>query len=121
MTYLVAILGLLLALSAAGNAWQFHHGEKIVAAKAAMEQLAADTKEAAQACTRGVDDLAKASRTRGLALAELMRQVAPKVAQMQEASLVALQARPDNPQDLCGSLQRYLQGQIKADRARGFP
>lgn len=110
------ILGILLALSAAGNAWQFKHGEGLVAKGAAVEQLATDTKAAAQACTQGVEDLAKASRTRAQALAELMKQVAPKVAQMQEASLLALQQRPDNPQDLCGSLERYLRAQIKAER-----
>ena len=113
----VAILGLLLAISVAGNAWQFHHGEVILEAKAATTQLAADTKAAADACSAGVDDLAKAGRTRGKALIEAMKQVAPTVQALQEAAIVAQRAKPDDPKDLCGSLERYLRTEVAAERA----
>lgn len=114
MTYAVAIL---LALSTAGNAWQFHRHEATLEAKAATEQLAKDTTEAAKACTRGVDDLARAGRIRGQALLQAMRGAAPKVAALEAAASVAARAKPDAPSDLCGSLERYWKAQIKAERA----
>lgn len=116
MTYALAILGILLALSAAGNAWQFKRGEAMLEAKATAEQLNRDTKAAASACSAGVDRLDKAGAARQKRLEDAMATVAPKVAILQEASLVALSARPDNAQDLCGSLTRYLQREIKTER-----
>lgn len=116
--YGIVILGILLALSVAGNAWQFHHGEKILEAKAATEQLAKDTTAAAQACTKGVEDLEKAGRVRGAALLAAMKAAQPQVASLEAAATVAARAKPDNAQDLCGSLERYLSAQIKAERAK---
>ena len=118
MSYAVAILGLLLALSTAGNAWQFKRGEAMLEAKATAEQLNRDTKAAASACTAGVDRLDRAGAARQKRLEDAMANVAPRVATLQEASLVAMAARPDNAKDLCGSLQRYLGREIKAERGK---
>lgn len=116
--YGIVILGILLALSVAGNAWQFHHGEVILEAKAATAQLAKDTTAAAQACTQGVEDLAKAGRVRGKALLDALEKAKPQVASLEAAATVAARAKPDDAQDLCGSIERYLTAQIKAERAK---
>jgi len=110
------VLGILLAISVAGNAWQFHHGEKLVAKAAGTEQLANDTKAAAEACTKGVDDLARAGRIRGKALLDALEKAKPQVASLEAAAALAARAKPDDAQDLCGSLERYLKNQIKAER-----
>lgn len=110
------ILGILLAISVAGNGWQYHEAGKLQVKIGATEQLATDTKAAAEACTKGVDDLAKAGRVRGKALLEAMKGVAPKVASLEAAASVAARAKPDDPQNLCASLERYWKAQIKAER-----
>ena len=116
MVYALAILGVLLALSTAGNAWQFHRHEATLEAKAATEQLARDTTAAAQACTKGVTDLEKAGRARQGALLDALVKAQPKVAALEAAASVAARAKPDTPSDLCGSLERYWRAQIKAER-----
>lgn len=115
MTYAIAILGVLLALSTAGNAWQFHRHEATIEAKAATEQLARDTTAAAQACTKGVTDLEKAGRARQGALLDALVRAQPKVAALEAAASVAARAKPDDPQNLCASLERYWKAQIKAE------
>ena len=111
-----AVLGILLALSAAGNAYQYHQAGKLQVRIGTTKQLADDTKAAATACSAGVDRLETAGTNRQKALDAALRGIAPKVLALQEASLLAGRAQPDQPSDLCGSLTRYLQGQVKAER-----
>lgn len=110
------VLGILLGLSVAGNAWQYHQHTKDAVAFGTTKQLAEDTKAAAGACSTSVDNLAKAGRTRQDAILAALAGVAPKVAELQKEALVAAQAKPDDPKDLCGSLQRYLKAQVRAER-----
>ena len=117
MIYGLAILGILLALSAAGNAWQFHHGEKLQAEIGAVRQLATDSKAAAEACSAGVDALGKAGSDRQKALDKALSGVAPKVLALQEASLLAGRAQPSDPGNLCLSLEKYLKAQIAKERS----
>ena len=116
MIYAIAILGVLLALSSAGNAYQYRENGQLQAKAGAVEQMAKDSKEAAQACTTGVENLAKAGRTRGKALLDAMKAAEPKVASLEAAASVAARAKPDDPQNLCASLERYWKAQIKAER-----
>lgn len=116
----MVILGILLAISVAGNAWQYHEHTKDAVKFGATKQLADDTTAAAVACSTGVDNLAKAGRTRQTELMAALKGVAPQVAKLQADALEAGRAKPDDPKDLCGSLERYLKGRIKADRA-GVP
>lgn len=116
MTYAVAILGILLAISAAGNAWLFQRQDAAGKAEAKAEQLFRDTKAAAGACTASVDTLAKAGNTRQARLEAALKAVAPAVAKDQQAALKALAARPDDPRDLCASLARYWKREIEAER-----
>ena len=111
-----AVLGILLALSAAGNAYQYHQAGKLQVRIGTTKQLADDTKAAATACSAGVDRLETASTARQTALEKALKGIAPKVAALNAEALVASRAKPDDPKDLCGSLERYLKGQVKAER-----
>lgn len=119
MTYAVAILAVLLAVSAAGNAWQYHEHTKDAVKFGATDQLAKDTKTAAEACSKGVEDLEKAAKARQTDLVNALKGVAPKVASLQAEALEAARAKPDDPKDLCGSLQRYLRDRIRAQKKGG--
>jgi len=110
---LPAILTLLLALSVAGNAWQYHEHDKAVAAVATAEQLGVDTKAAAQACGASVDALAADSKARSARIEQQLAGWSGRILELPGASLEALSARPANPADLCGSVTQYLQAQIR--------
>lgn len=112
------ILAILLALSVAGNAWLFHSRDKALAAEATAEQLNADTAKAAQACTDGVNNLAKDGKARAARLEKMLGAEAGRIRTLQQQALDAQRAKPDDPQDLCGSLERYLRSQIKAERPK---
>jgi len=113
---LVQIVGLLLAISIAGNAWQWHAHDKAVFAEASAKQLAADTRASAEACSSSVKELKLAGERRDESLAAAMSAIAPAVARQQKAALEVLAAKPRNSADLCGSLLEYLRGQIKIER-----
>lgn len=110
------VLGVLLAASAAGNAWLFNSRDKALVAEATAQQLNADTAVAAKTCSDGVDNLATDSKARSIRLEKMLGAKAGSILTLQHQALAAQRARPDNPQDLCGSLERYLRSQIKAER-----
>lgn len=118
MMQVVIGLAISLAVSLAGNAWLFHERDKAIEARAAVGQLQADTKAAAGACTKSVDDLAKASRAQAKGLQAAIEGASGQVAWLQTEALKAGQVKPDNPQDLCGSLERYLKGELTRRRAK---
>ena len=111
-----AILGVLLAASVALNGWQYRQALGNAVKYGTTQQLAEDTKAAAGACSASVEDLAKAGEKRHLQMIAALKGVAPEVERLQRDALRAAGAKPDNPQDLCGSLERYLRAQIKAER-----
>ena len=115
-TVALAVLGVLLALSTAGNLYFWHERDGLLQREATVQQLARDTRNAANACTKSVEDLGKKGAERDRRIAAAIEAVAPKVRADQQAALQALASRPDNPQDLCGSLERYLRAQIQQDR-----
>lgn len=114
--YLSAALGVLLGASALLNAWQYHQHDQSVRLEAQARQYADDTKVSASACSASVVLLAKDGRDRQAELVKILRGIAPAVAANQKAAIEALNAKPDNPQDLCASLGRYLQGEITRER-----
>jgi len=116
MNYVLAVLGVLLALSVGGNAWLFHERDKIMQKEATVSQLAADVKQQAGVCTASVDSLAEAGKTRDARLGAKLDAIAPAVAKLQKEQFAALSARPDNPQDLCGSLSRYWLQEIAKEK-----
>lgn len=108
----IAVLGLLLALSMAGNAWLFNSRDAALEAKAKAETAYAGAMSAANLCSASVDDLAEKGRTRH---AEIMKRLAAQSGQvraLEQASIEALQARPSDPSDLCASLDAYLRTEI---------
>lgn len=116
MNYALAILGVLLALSVAGNAFLFHERDKIMQKEATVSQLAADVKQQAAVCTASVDNLAEEGKKRDAHLGAKLDAIAPKVAELQKEQFAALSARPDNPHDLCGSLARYWSQEIAKEK-----
>lgn len=112
----LAILGILLALSVAGNAWQYHEHTVDSVKFGTTKQLADDTKAAAQACSDGVDALQKQGAGTRTAIIAALQGESARIKGLQQDALTALAARPDNPADLCGSLDRYLKAQIAKER-----
>ena len=112
----VAVLGVLLAVSSTLNAWQYKEREKTLTVAATASQLAEDTKATAQACSDGVDRLARAGDANRRAIITAVDATKGQIAGLQQQALAASRAKPDNPQDLCGSLERYLKAQIKAEK-----
>lgn len=113
------VLGLALAASMAGNAYFWHERDALIRKAATVEQMKADISAAATQCTASVDALAKDSRDRDRRIAAAMGKIAPTILADQRASLDALKARPDDPKDLCGSLDRFRRKAISDDRAKG--
>ena len=115
----VVLIVLVLALlaSMAGNAYFWHERDGLLKEGARLEQMKADITSAATQCTASVDALAKDGKDRDRRIAAAMGKIAPQVIADQRASLDALKARPDDPKDLCGSLDRYRKKATEADRA----
>lgn len=113
----VVILGILLAVSVALNGWQYREALQDATKYGATEQLATDTKAAASACSAGVDRMEKAGTGRQARLEAALKGIAPTVAKLNADAIVASRAKPDDPKDLCGSLERYLRAQVKAGAA----
>ncbi len=109
-------LVILLAVSAAGNAYQYHEHGKDVAAAAVATSAYQGAKDAGKTCTDSVDKLAADGKVRQRTLIDALARIAPAVKADQEAALKALQAKPDDPKDLCASLGRYLAAEILKDR-----
>ncbi len=109
-------MAIALALSAAGNAWQFHRNGVLIAEGAKTEQARVDTLGAATACSASVDTLAAKSGQQATDLKTALAGIAPAVSKAQGEAIRALAAKPSNPNDLCGSLAVYLKTQIQAER-----
>ena len=109
-------LAIALALSLAGNAWQFHRNGVLIAEGAKTEQARVDTLAAAAACSSSVDALAAKSTAQAAGIKAALVGIAPAVSKAQGEALRALAARPSNPNDLCGSLATYIKAQIQAER-----
>ncbi len=110
------VLGLLLALSVAGNAWLFNSRDTALEGKAKAETAMAGYKSAAATCSASVDKLAKDGKDRQAELLKALATAAGWIKRLQQEAIAASRAKPDNPADLCGSLERYLKAQIKAER-----
>jgi hypothetical protein len=113
------ILAILLALSVAGNGWQYHEHGKDLVQIGTTKQLADDTKLAAQTCSTSVDKLATKGETQHAAVLASLQAQAGKVADLKGATIAALNAKPADPADLCKSLAIYLHDQIKAEKTGG--
>ena len=95
------------SLKAEVQTWNVH---------ATRQQLADDTKAAAQACSDGVDKLATQSSATRTAIIAAVQGEGARIKGLQHDALDAIKARPDNPADLCGSIERYLKAQIAKER-----
>jgi hypothetical protein len=110
-----------LAISIAGNVWlgsaYIEKREAIAALQASSTEQLQHVTTAAKACSTSVDNLVREEQASRDAVADAIT----KNAEVQRTILTlakrALAAKPDNPNDLCGSADRYLTQQIRARRA----
>lgn len=109
------LLAILLALSVAGNAWQYNQHSEDMVKIGTTEQLAADTKAAAEACSAGVTSLETDGKKRHADLLARIAAQSGQVADLKGASIAALNARPADAGDLCKSLELYLRGEIRKE------
>lgn len=112
------LLAILLALSLAGNAWLFNDRDKQIAVSAKTDQLARDTKAAADACTEGVTDLETAGKRRHADLVAKLAAQSGEVSALKGAAIGALNAKPADPADLCKSIELYLRAEIRKERGK---
>lgn len=112
----IVVLSVLLAVSSAGNFYQYRQALEDATRYGTTKQLAEDTKAAAGACTKSVDDLAKKGDARARRLEDALKAVAPTVSRNQAEAIAALRAQPDDLKDLCGSLGRYWKREIEAEK-----
>ncbi len=115
-TVALVVLGVLLALSTAGNAYFWHERDGLLQREATVQQLERDTRAAANTCTRSVEDLGKKGAERDRRIQAAIAAVAPKVQAEQRAAMEILATRPDDPKDLCGSLERLLRTEFQRER-----
>lgn len=111
-----SIIGMLLAISFAGNLWLFHGRDKARESAAQHQTAYEGALGAANLCSASVNDLAAASKARH---AETLRRLSAQSGQvrgLEQAAIEALQARPSDPGDLCGSLAAFLQTEIAKER-----
>jgi hypothetical protein len=111
----ILVLGVLLAASISGNAWLLHSRDGALQAEATAKQLNADTAQAAKACSDSVDHLAEDGKARSARLEKMIGAQSGRIQTLQRQALDAQRAKPDDPKDLCGSLERYLRAQIRAE------
>jgi uncharacterized protein HemX len=113
-----AVLVVMLLISIAGNAYFWHERDKLLQKEATVTQMKDDIAKSAQQCTASVDRLAKDGKARDKRIEGAMARIAPSIIADQKASFAALQAQPDNPKDLCGSLDRFRRKAEAEDKAR---
>lgn len=113
----LGIAGIALTVSVAANLGLGHlylaKRDELATQKAVTDQFAASAKS----CSAGVDGLKKESDERHKAVLAALLKNAAAVSDLQSRSNDALAAKPDDPSDLCGSLDRYLRGELEKERA----
>lgn len=116
MLNITSILGLLLALSFAGNLWLFHSRDNALESAAQHKTAYDGALGAANLCSASVRTLSDESKVRH---AETLRRLSAQSGQvrgLEQAAIEALQARPSDPGDLCGSLAAFLKTEIQRER-----
>lgn len=113
----LGIVSIALAVSVAANAGLTHlylaKRDELATQKAVTDQFSS----VANSCSTSVEDLKKASDARHSAVLAALAKNASAVRSLEGAANQALSAKPDDPSDLCGSLDRYLRGEIGKERA----
>lgn len=113
------IMGIVLAISLAGNGFLFWSRDNAIEEKAAAVTSATAWEASSTTCTNSVDQLAKDGDKRHKALLGAITSETQRIKGLQHEAIAAQRARPDNPQDLCGSLLRYWQDQVKREKGGG--
>lgn len=113
----LGIAGIALAVSVAANLGLGHlylgKRDELAAEKEISRQVGA----AAKSCSDGVETLRKEGVARQSAVLAALAAQKGAIDGLQSRANDALSAKPDDPADLCGSLDRYLRGEIEKERA----
>lgn len=113
----LTIVGIALAVSVAANAGLTHlylgKRDELATQKAVTDQFSS----AANSCSTSVEELKKASDARHVAVLAALAKNASAVRSLEGAANQALATKPDDPNDLCGSLDRYLRSELNKERA----
>lgn len=111
------ILVIVLALSAAGDAWVVHlwlgQRDKTATALESVKVVSA----AASSCSAGVDALKAESDARQAAVVAALEENRVAIASLQIKANKALSAKPANVKDLCGSLLIFFKQRIDEGKA----
>ncbi len=110
------ILAALLALSVAGNAWLFHSRDLAIERAAQHETAYNGARAAANTCSASVRTLSDESKVRHAEITRRLAAQSGQVRTLEQAAIEALQARPSDPGDLCGSLAAYLRTEIQKQK-----
>jgi hypothetical protein len=112
----LTIVGIALAVSVAVNAGLTHlylgKRDELATQKSVTDQFSS----AANSCSTSVEELKKASDARHAAVLAALAKNASAVRSLEGAANQALTTKPDDPNDLCGSLDRYLRGELDKER-----
>lgn len=111
------ILGILLLLSLAGNAWQYNKHTEDSVKFGTVKQLSDDIGASAKACSDGVENLDKDAKRRQTEILTALDSAKGRITGLQHDALDALKAKPADPADLCKSLETYWKAQIAKERA----
>jgi len=110
------IMGIVLAISLAGNAFLFHSRDAALEGKATAETALTGWKSSAETCSKSVDKLAGDGKKRHQEILDKLDSETGRIKGLQHDALNALAARPDDPKDLCGSIARYFKAEIQKER-----
>lgn len=118
VVWVSGFLALSLAANAALVASNLELREKHAEAKGTWEQAAKQSTQAIASCNAGVARIESATARAQAAAASAAAENRAAIQAFQRKATAALSAKPDNPADLCGSLNRWLGQQIMQERAR---
>lgn len=112
---LIVVLASALAVALLGDLWLFHSRDVALERASAQEQAVRNVQASAEACSSSVEALAKKTDDLGDRIDKRLELQGGQIRDLEHQATKALQARPDNPADLCGSLMRYWRGEISRE------
>lgn len=108
----------MLGLSLAANVWLFNSRDSALEDLASQKLVSTSYQAAAGTCSESVDKLAAFGKGQGKAILDKLDTEATRIKSLQQDAITAARAKPDDPKDLCGSIERYLKSQIREEHKK---
>lgn len=115
------LLSILLALSSAGNLYQYHENGKLHTELGGLKTANAAANNAAQACSSSIDKLTTATDDRAKTLLAAMQRINPQLRALQAGVTQTLNKQPIDPSDLCKSALLLSQQELAAFKSGQEP